>query len=319
MFVTDFLSRQIDRYNRGRRLSLEQYEQMLPRFEEEKEISKNIFQIYLLGNNSSVSDVMSKLTAGFVDNINKLKNNNPEYRYQLISDREAKHFITKYYGTKIWEYYQRIDKAYLAAKADFLRYLLLYAKGGVYLDLKSTIEYPLSTTLRQDDRFLLFYWDNMPGGNHNCLIPDYIDKGEMLQGFIISAKGHIFLRKVILNVLASIDQYNPYKSDCGVGWYGTLATVGPAIYTKTIYEAIIRQENVLYRESKPFAVFGYKVYFAEETYTPGGYLKSLSMKDFRKSSRPVIKSRVKWLQIINVVWLKFVQIYNRILVETCGY
>ena len=322
MFITNFLSRKTDYYNQRLLFTNDYYNGILPLIDTDCGIAKNIFQIALLGNNLSVNDVMESLPPAFVDNINTLKKNNPEYEYHLYSDKEAEQFIKKYYGDGILEYYQRIDNTYLAAKADLLRYLLLYALGGVYLDFKSTIEKPLSENLREDDQFLVFYWDNFSNGNHNCLIPDYIVKGEMLQGFIISSKGHIFLREVILNVLKRIDRYNPYNSDTGVGWSGVITTVGPAVYTKSIYDIICRTgegSNFVFRESKPFGIFGYKVYFAEEKYTPGGYLKSLSMKDFRKSSRPVVKCQKKWLQKANVLWLKLVLIYNRILIKFFGY
>ena len=288
-----------------------QYEQMLPRFNEDSKISKNLYQIYLLDNDSTADDVMSNLTPEFINNIERLKKNNPEYTYHLLSDRDAQHFIIRNYNPTIWNYYRRIDSAYLAAKADFLRYLLLYARGGIYLDLKSSIETPLSKVLREDDRFIVFYWDNPPEGRHHYLIPDYITKGEMVQSFIISAQGHPIMRAVILNVLRQIDAYNPYRN--GIGFEGTLTTVGPAIYTKTIYNIITTHctEHGTYREGKPEAEFNYKFYFAGE-YVSGSYQKKLSMKDYRKSSRPVIRCNSKWLQLCNIIWLRILHAYRKI-------
>lgn len=311
MFFTDYLKKRVDKHNLSHILTDAQYEQMLPRFGEDSKISKNIFQIYLLDNDSTADDVMSNLTPEFIDNIERLKKNNPEYAYHLLSDRDAQHFINQYYGTTIWSYYQRIDSAYLAAKADFLRYLLLYACGGIYLDLKSTIDVPLSKTLREDDRFMVFYWDTPSGGVHHYLIPDYITKGEMLQAFIVSAQGHPILRAVILNVLRQIDAYNPYRN--GIGFEGTLTTVGPAIYTKTIYNIITNHctDDGIYREGKPEIEFGYKVYFAGE-YVSGSYQKTLSMKDYRKSSRPVIRCDSKLLQLANIIWLRILHAYRKI-------
>ena len=271
-------------------------------------IDKNLFQIYLRGGDSSEEESMSRLPPDFIENIEKLKKKNPDYKYQLFSDREAKQFILQYYGEKIWNYYQRIDSAYLAAKADLLRYLLLYARGGVYLDLKSMIDFPLSKSLREDDRFLVFYWDNQPNGQHHYLIPEYIKKGEMLQAFIISARGHSLLRTVILNVLRQIDQYNPFRH--GTGWEGTLTTVGPVIYTNTIYNAITQNgSDIIYREGKPWHEFGFKVYFAGE-YRPGHYQKKLLMRDYRMSSRPVVICANRWLQNINLCWLKLLNLYR---------
>lgn len=313
MIISDILSNLVDKNNRIHQFSLEKYDQMLPHFEQDSKIASNIFQICLLGNDSSAKDVFFRLPLAFRENIDKLKKNNPNYRYRLFSDIEAKQFILQYYGEKILYYYQRIDDTYLAAKADFLRYLLLYAFGGVYLDLKSSIEFPLSKTLRKEDRFLVFYWDNLPGGQQHYLIPTYITKGEMLQTFIISARGHLFLRKVIMNVLCQIDQYNPHKN--GIGWEGTLTTTGPVLYTKVIFEESAHcADPLIFREAKPWQEFGFKFYFAGE-YTPGFYHKALSMKNYRKNSRPVIICSQKLLQIVNVIWLRVLYYYRMIIVH----
>lgn len=309
MFVTKYLSKITEEVNRKNCLPIEKYDELLPQFEESPVIAKHIFQICLLGDGSSSERVMHRLTPEFIDNIDKLKRNNPEYNYHLFSDQEARQFILQYYGPFVWNYYRRIDSAYLAAKADLLRYLVLYALGGVYLDLKSTVDSPFSEVLREDDRFMVFYWDNMPNGQHHYLIPEYIQKGEMLQGFIISASGHVFLRKVILSVLQKIDRYNPYKD--GIGWEGTLKTVGPVIYTQTVFNLIQDTDDLYYREAGPFNEFGYRLSFLG-TYSPGQYQKSLLMKDYRKSSRPVIMNGNRWVQAVNALYLKILKCFRSI-------
>lgn len=130
MFITNFLSKKTDEYNSRHQLSFEQYDQMVTRFEEDLHIAKHIFQICLFGNGSSANEALTKLPPEFVENIEKLKKNNPDYDYSLYSDKEACLFIKEHYGDLMLSYYQRIDNTYLAAKADFLRYLLLYAYGG---------------------------------------------------------------------------------------------------------------------------------------------------------------------------------------------
>lgn len=310
MFLTRFLSKQVDKYNHSHRLSSEQYEQMLPRFEEDSKIANNIFQIYLWGKDSVSEDSMSrleKLAPSFVDNIRALQENNPEYHYRLFDDLDAERFIFQYYGDTIWSYYQRIDNAYLAAKADFLRYLILYALGGVYLDLKSTIKCSLRETLQTDDKFIFFHWPD--GGRHYYLLPKYIEKGEIMNAFIISARGHIFLRNVILNILQQIDLYNPYIN--GIEWAGTLSITGPALYTKSVYHSILHSSDETYYRESSFDSFGYCVDFSG-SYTPGVYQKKLSMKDYRKTSRPLVICKKTWLQTANVGWLKILDIYVRL-------
>lgn len=280
---------------------------MVPR---SNNIPNNIFQICLRGRNSSASDVLNLLPDSFLENIQTLSSRNPAFIYQLFSDNEAEDFIKSQFGTELLKYYQRIDKQYLAAKADLLRYLLLYAQGGVYLDLKSTVDHPLHGRIRPDDQYLVFYWDNLPNGQHHCLIPDSIPKGEMLQAFIVAAKGHPFIREVIIQSLARMDSYNPYKD--GVGWTGVLQTTGPVVYTQTIF-SLIQSEGVdsaLFREDLPFNNFGFKVSFQGD-YNPGQYQKQLSLRDYRSCSRPVIKSNSPGLQYANVAWLAMLRLYRK--------
>lgn len=309
MFLTEFLSQKTLASNRRNVPSPERYEAMLPLMELSPGIPGNIFQICLRGPGSSSSMLYAQLPEAFIHNIDSLKSRNPQYHYQLVSDEEAEAFIKTTYGEAILSYYHRIDSHYPAARADLLRYLLLYAKGGVYLDLKSSFDAVLSERLKKEDRFLLFYWDNIAGGQRHCLIPDRIPKGEVLQAFIISAKGHPFLRSVILKVLYNIDNYNPYTD--GVGWSGVVRTTGPALYTETIYDATQADGAAgLFREDLPFANFGFKVNFQGD-YTPGQYQKQLSLRDYRKCCRPVVRSRNPFSQFINVMWLKILDLYRK--------
>lgn len=169
---------------------------------------------------------------------------------------------------------------------------------------------PLNETIRENDRFLIFYWDNLPkGAPHPLLIPAHIVKGGMLQGFIISARDHRFLRDVILSILKKIDSYNPYRD--GIGWTGVHLVTGPVIYTETIFNTINKQTDQVFREGLPFKEFGYKPYFAGK-YSGGEYQKKISMSDYRKSVRPLIKNDNQLLQTTNIVWLHVLRIYRKL-------
>lgn len=309
MIPTEFLSKQTQLHNRSRAKTREQYEELLPLFEPSQGIPKHLFQICLRGKGSTSEKVLSELPPSFQENIQNLKDRNADFTYHLFSDQEAEEFIRTQYGDPIYQYYKRIDSHYPAARADLLRYLLLYAQGGVYMDLKSFAETPLSEKIGRQDQFLLFYWDNKDNGQHHFLIPDYIKKGEMLQAFIISARGHIFLRSVILAVMKAIDNYDPYTS--GVGWAGVLSTTGPALYTKTIYDFIQSDSTASshYREDLPFRSFGFRISFSGN-YTPGAYQKALSLRDYRKCGRPVITSSSSILQTLNLLWCSVLRFYR---------
>lgn len=309
MFFADFLSKQTQRVNYRHLLEEDAYEKMLPVVEMTGGIPKNFYQACLRGNGSTADEVLESLPDSFRSNIRFLKENNPEYHYQMYSDVEVESFIRDIFGPKILSYYHRIDGDYLSSKADLFRYLLIYAQGGVYLDLKSSIAKPLDQVIREDDVYLLFYWDDRQGGQHYGLIPEYMTRGESLQGFIIAAKGHPFIRAMILDILKRIDLYNPFVD--GVGWTGVMQTTGPALCTKTLYRLLQDPQNSsLYREGLPFKEFGYSVSF-QGNYTPGEYQKRLSLRDYRKSARPVVRGRSSILQFANVCLLNVLSFYRK--------
>lgn len=170
-------------------------------------------------------------------NIAHLKAQNPTFEYHLYDDAEILDFIRDEYEASTLAAYSRIRPEYGAAKADFFRYLLLYKKGGAYLDLKSTTSRPLAQTIRPDDRYLLAHWPNRPGetyqdwGTDSAAFPS-LPAGEFQQWHIIAAPGHPFLAAVIEAVHRHIHDYTPWRY--GVGPMGTLQTTGPLCYTRAI-------------------------------------------------------------------------------------
>jgi inositol phosphorylceramide mannosyltransferase catalytic subunit len=170
------------------------------------------------------------------ENINHIRQMNPGWEYRFYDDADAAAFIAENYGVHILGYYERINSNYGAARADLFRYLLIYKTGGVYLDIKSSLQRNLDTVIRKDDTFILCNWNIKPeenhygGGQHFEL--RHIQAGEYQQWHIAAAPGHPFLRAVIGNVLANIDAYNPGLH--GVGKHGVVRLTGPIAYTLAI-------------------------------------------------------------------------------------
>jgi mannosyltransferase OCH1-like enzyme len=168
-------------------------------------------------------------------NVDHLRALNPGWEYRYYNDDDVDAFIQNNYPPLIWEYYERIDKRYGAARADLFRYLLMYKVGGVYLDIKSSARLPFDTVLKPDDRFILSKWHDENGEyEHIEFIYDlrHILGGEFQQWHVICAPGHPYLKAVLEQVLANIDTYDPYLHQ--IGKRGVLRVTGPIAYTLAI-------------------------------------------------------------------------------------
>ena len=177
----------------------------------------------------------STLDALATENIARMQELNKGWVYNLYDDAQCRSFIVEHYGSDVFAYYERIHPPYGAARADFFRYLLLYECGGVYLDIKSTMNRPLDTVLQENDSYLLSTWPNGPGtdyegwGTHNNV--DGVTD-EYQQWHVVAAPKHPFLEAVIKKVQANIDRYDPFVD--GVGKNGVMKLTGPVAYTAAI-------------------------------------------------------------------------------------
>lgn len=161
-------------------------------------------------------------------NMDFLKRENPAWKYSVYDDKDCRIFVQQNYGVDILKIYDRFQPSYGAARADLFRYLLMYEKGGVYLDIKSSCEKPLDLIIREDDHYLLSHWKDPSRGLH---MEHGVDR-ELQQWHIITAPRHPFLKAVIAQVCKNAENYNPSRD--GVGKIGVLKLTGPIAYTRTI-------------------------------------------------------------------------------------
>lgn len=177
-------------------------------------------------------------------NVEHVRAMNPGWDYRFYDDDDIADFIRRHYPPQIWNYYQRIDLRYGAARADLFRYLLMYKVGGVYLDIKSSTTRSLDEVLLPDDRFIVSQWHTADGqyafwGQPHDL--RHVQGGEYQQWHIISAPGHPFLKAVIEQVLSNIGKYDPYLHETGK--FGVLRLTGPMPYTAAIERILTRHPH----------------------------------------------------------------------------
>jgi hypothetical protein len=167
-------------------------------------------------------------------NIARLKALNPDWEHRLYDDRDIRDFISRSYGPAYLRSFDRIHPAYGAARADFFRYLVVLHAGGVYLDIKSTADKPLSSVIGGANSLILSHWHEGESGEGRQFgrwsafgVPN-----EFQQWHVIARPEHPYLAEVVARVKANIDRYDPRK--LGVGTVGTLRTTGPIAYSLAI-------------------------------------------------------------------------------------
>ncbi len=177
--------------------------------------------------------------------IDELKARNPGWEHRLYDEESCQAFIREHYGEEILRLYLRIAPLYGAARGDLARYLIVYAVGGVYLDIKSYFDRPIGDVISESDGYILAQWGNRSGENHPGfgLHPEMegIPGGEFQQWHVIAAPAHPYLRAVIAKVLANVETYRPWLH--GVGRSGVLRVTGPIAYTSAIAPVMRRHPH----------------------------------------------------------------------------
>lgn len=202
----------------------------LPPVREGRSIPPVLHQIYFKGAHALPSEI--------VETVADLRARNPGWTYRLHDAAAAEDYIGQTYGREILDIYLGIDPVYYAARADLFRYLICYAEGGVYLDIKSTAQRPFDEILLPDDRFILCPWvdrrdGRIPSGQHQYVRPelDHLEI-EYVQWFIATTAGHPFLARVIQSVLGRLQGYRTFID--GIGREGVFRVTGPVPYTLAI-------------------------------------------------------------------------------------
>ena len=158
------------------------------------------------------------------DNIRRL---HPDYKITNYTTVDIEEFIKTHYSDRIYKAYKSINPNYGAARADVFRYLVVYLKGGIYMDIKSAPLKNLDPILEKAKQRLITTQDRYAFNfNWNDILFPY---GENSQWVISSPKGHNVLKHLISQTVKNIE--NDYKDKHFKGDIGTLALAGPTMYT----------------------------------------------------------------------------------------
>ncbi|MES2636678.1 MAG: glycosyltransferase [Pseudomonadota bacterium] len=216
-------------------------------------------------------------------NLLKNKEANPGWELRFYDDEDIEIYIKTHFP-ELFDFYEKINPNYGAAKADFFRYLVVYNDGGVYLDIKSGAEKPLDSIIIASDKYILSHW---PRSYPKAMLGQHRDItnpiGEFQQWHIISVAGHPFLKAVINSVCNNILHYNPILHEFGA--FGVFNSTGPIAYTEAIYPLLNKYPHRLEKDHLDVGL----IYSAlDDNHSLSTHLRVYTKKHYLQLEEPVI-------------------------------
>jgi hypothetical protein len=108
----------------------------------------------------------------FRDIVERTKNMNPEYEYELWDDADCRRFLLDNFGKNYANAFDVLIPG--AFKCDFWRYAVLYINGGVYMDMDMSPEIPFREILRETDELVSIVDINNKGQPKSAIYQAFI-------------------------------------------------------------------------------------------------------------------------------------------------
>ena len=166
---------------------------------------------------------------------------NPKHRYEMITDGSGEALVAQAFRQQ-----PEIVRDFLALqdpvlRADFLRYLVLYAHGGIYTDVDTVCLKPFSAWIRaafkDKANVIIGIEGDSLGGPKIEGFSHHVGFGQ----WTLAAKpGHFLLERVIervqnrLRMLA--EKQNSTISTLQPSYKDVIDTTGPGVFTESIYQ-----------------------------------------------------------------------------------
>ena len=122
------------------------------------------------------------------ENINRLKEQNPDFEYHLFDDNDCYNFIIQNFDEDVANAYETLIPG--AYKADLWRYCILYINGGIYLDIKYSCVGDFNLIQLTDKEYFVKDIDKSGGGIYNA--------------FMICKPRNIILKKTIDKIVDNV-------------------------------------------------------------------------------------------------------------------
>lgn len=155
--------------------------------------------------------------------ISRFRKKNPEYRYEFYDDKRIESFLREAFDDETFKLYNQLNIG--AAKADFFRYAILLKKGGIYLDIDSSINGRLSKFILSDDV---------------AIISKERNPGMYVQWALVFEANHPFLQKT-MELMSDNIRNNKHPHDVH-------KMTGPTVYAAAINQCLTENPEIPHRE-----------------------------------------------------------------------
>ena len=186
-------------------------------------MNKEIYFIWTQGENQ-IPSIMKQ-------NIEFVRQQNLDYKITIYDIEKFIDFL-KDKPTDLLDCFNKLNKKCHAVISDYIRIILLYYNGGVYMDIKTRPKQPLSTFLTEDKAYFF---------KHN-IWEDY------MTSFIASNRYNTLLRDMIIKMKYNINNYHSLNLQ-GNPKAKIINFLGPAVLTALIqnnnYKDIVLMNNAL--------------------------------------------------------------------------
>jgi mannosyltransferase OCH1-like enzyme len=238
--------------------------------------TKTIHQIWLQG-----GDKVPKEYQLFSETIRKF---NPNYEHILWDEQKFYNRILSEYPT-YKSYYEKLPLIHL--KVDYMRYIILYLMGGIYVDMdaKSVKSFSsINSEINEHETVLgklnRTKTESLLYAGHSFVINN---------GIIISQKGSLFLEKLIAEVQKKITKYEPtfstVKNRTLEGTQLIDKITGPLVFTKLYFSLTENErETIKLLDSEYFEPCSHECMVTNKTIIYHKQSMSWFSNDFKKLS-----------------------------------
>jgi mannosyltransferase OCH1-like enzyme len=163
-------------------------------------------------------------------------------KFVFYDDQECDNFIKNNFSKEVYDAYKTINDVYGAMKADFFRYCVLFKIGGIYLDIKSVIKFPIFKIINKQDTCIL---DIL----RSDLEPYRMFTPTHEQWLLIFAPNHPYLLRMINMMVYYIGKrYIPRLVNYNLDTKGKILHItGPDAFTKAVNFCIKKNRKVFHR------------------------------------------------------------------------